>query len=332
MDNFVGGGYTVEEQMRYFAAEQEKKALRRAAWAVCVPGMVFFFVTLFWSQIVLSVCAELGLDKNSVLETLRNPAVLQIIQVCLSLLLLTVPFVICAKIAGFNISSGAGLIKPQSENNFAYFLFGLGFCSFANIAVSAAGRIFQSFGINYSAPKNEDPEGVFGFLLVVVSTAIVPALVEEFAFRGIVFGLLKPFGEAFAIIASAAVFGVLHGNFEQIPFAFLVGLILGFVRAKTNSLVICMLIHAANNFIATLISYSSFAPAALVNILYTVYIMLALTLSVLSVAYLKGKNAFALKKADTVNTLKKTYFNFFLSPAFIIFFLLFMQRAVEYIF
>ena len=45
---------------------------------------------------------------------------------------------------------------------------------------------------------------------------------------------------------SALLFGVFHGNLVQIPFAFLVGLVLGYVAAE-YSLGWCILLHWINN-------------------------------------------------------------------------------------
>lgn len=331
MDNYSDNSY-YEEQYKSFALLKEKAAISRAAWAIAIPAVVFFLVTQFWSSIVAFVGQSFGFDKSQIAAFVNEPARLQIVQVALSLLLLTVPFVICAKIAGAGISDITVLKKPKSENNFAYLLFGIGFCAFANVAVSAAARLFESFGFNYSVPAAKHPEGVFGFLLMVLSTAIVPALVEEFAYRGIVFGLLKPFGEVFAIFASSVAFGVLHGNFEQMPFAFLVGLVLGLIRVKTDSILICMAVHAINNLVAVLLEYSTSLPRAIANITYTVYIMLALTLTILGVAFLKRNDNFKFNSPDTVNPTKKIYFTFFFSPATIVFFALFIFRAVMYIF
>ena len=331
MDNFVNTAIG-DQTALYYASQSEKRAVRRAAWAVTVPGIVFFIVNIFLGEIIFLTAKRFGVTPQEIKEFLSDPAILQILSVILSITLLTVPFIICAKIMGEKISSLVPLTGPESDNNFAFFLFGVGFCAFANIAVSAAGRIFQSFGIDYSVSQPEDPEGIFGFLLVIISTAVVPALVEEFAYRGIVLGLLKPFGEAFAIFGSAAAFGLLHGNFEQIPFAFLVGLVLGFVRVKTGSILICMAIHATNNLIAVLSSYSSALPTAAVNLAYTLYIVAALTLAVLGVAFLKQKNSFELATANTVNPTKRIYTDFFFSPAFIIFTLLFLFKAVLYMF
>jgi membrane protease YdiL (CAAX protease family) len=50
-------------------------------------------------------------------------------------------------------------------------------------------------------------------------------IAEELLFRGIVLRTLRPWGKQAAILISALVFGLFHGNVVQIPFAFAVGVI-----------------------------------------------------------------------------------------------------------
>ena len=77
---------------------------------------------------------------------------------------------------------------------------------------------------------------------------ILAPVTEEILFRGLVLRKLMPFGKRFAIFCSAVTFGLFHGNLVQAPFAFLVGLVLGYVAAKYN---ICwaMLLHMINNLV-----------------------------------------------------------------------------------
>ncbi len=94
-----------------------------------------------------------------------------------------------------------------------------------------------------------------GFLVSVVSTAVMPALAEEFAIRGVIMQPLRRYGDRFAIVISAAVFSLIHGNFEQIPFAFVVGLALGYVVIRTGSLWTGVVLHFINNFWAVCSEY-----------------------------------------------------------------------------
>lgn len=318
-----------EEAQANLAETAEKKKLLRAAIAVTGPCFVFFLVTEFYRQIVLFIGSSLGFSQEQTLTFLRDPYVLQTVQIAMSLIVIALPFAVCAKIYGFNISRFAALKRPKNGTRLPYFLFGVGFCAFANIAVTAAGRVFERFGFKDTGVKDVNPDGVWGLLLSITATAIVPALVEEFAFRGIVQGILLPFGEAFSVFASAAVFGMVHGNFEQIPFAFLVGLVVGFIRVKTGSIAVCMAVHAANNLIAVLASYPGVLPVAISNIIYTVYVLLALTLSILGVTLIKGEGKFSFSEHSGALSAKKRYVGFFFSFPFLAVFMVYLFRAVS---
>ena len=73
-------------------------------------------------------------------------------------------------------------------------------------------------------------------------------LFEEILFRGFVLRSLEPYGRKFAILGSAFLFGMFHGNILQTPFAFVVGLILGYVTVE-YSIAWAMLLHTINNLI-----------------------------------------------------------------------------------
>ena len=323
--------FDYEPQRKVLIEYTEKSALRRAVWGIALPCILFFFATRFWWRLALYVFNIFGISEQTAIKIFTEPAVSQIASIVLSLVLLILPFSLSCIIAGGKVSYCLALIKPKKNTALPYFLFGLGFCSFSNIAVSFAGRIFENFGFRSVVPENEDPSGLFGFLLVIISTVIVPAIAEEFAFRGVALSLLKPFGEGFAIIGSAAAFALLHGNFDQMFFAFLVGLVLGYIRIKTGSILICMCTHAANNLIAVVLSYFTDYPRYITEFAYTIYIVLALTLSVLGLALLKGKDNFSFKEYDGFMPKPKIYRRYFFSAGMIIVALLYVFRAFSYV-
>jgi sodium transport system permease protein len=90
--------------------------------------------------------------------------------------------------------------------------------------------------------------------LLMVALGIVPGICEEYFFRGMLFGALRKTLSAWgAICWAAAVFGLFHvvsGNAflpeRFIPSAFL-GLALGWVRWKSDSVIPSMLMHVAHN-------------------------------------------------------------------------------------
>ena len=99
------------------------------------------------------------------------------------------------------------------------------------------------------------PESFVGVVLYFVSVAILPALIEEWAFRGVVLRALLPYGRTFAVFFSSALFGLMHLDPAQSVFAFTFALVLAFVYASTGSLWMCVFLHAVNNAISFLAGY-----------------------------------------------------------------------------
>ncbi len=84
-----------------------------------------------------------------------------------------------------------------------------------------------------------------GFLAI----AVVGPICEEFVFRESILGysLRKEARPWQAVGFSSLLFGLVHMNPAQIPFAFFVGLMLGYVYLRTGNIVLSSLIHIINN-------------------------------------------------------------------------------------
>lgn len=90
----------------------------------------------------------------------------------------------------------------------------------------------------------------------VLTIAIIAPLAEEVCFRGAIQQYLHKNGATpmRAIFVSSVLFAVMHMNPAQIPFAFVVGLILGVFYWKTGSLILPCVIHMVNNGAACYLS------------------------------------------------------------------------------
>ena len=86
----------------------------------------------------------------------------------------------------------------------------------------------------------------------IIAIAVVGPVVEELVFREAILGHLLRGGvdKWSAIIVSALLFGVVHGNPIQIPFAIAVGLIFGLIYYRMRNVVLTSIIHIVNNSIA----------------------------------------------------------------------------------
>lgn len=126
-------------------------------------------------------------------------------------------------------------------------LIGFGGCLIANFITSFLVAFAEGFGIYSTYSALQYPSSTFDVVMIFIGSALVPPLIEEFALRGVLMQSMRKYGNLFAIITSAFVFGVFHGNAVQIPFAFLCGLVIGYAVMATESLWTGVIIHALMN-------------------------------------------------------------------------------------
>ena len=87
--------------------------------------------------------------------------------------------------------------------------------------------------------------------LSLIFIIIIAPFIEEILFRGIVQKPLEKYGKLFAITISSILFAIYHGNLIQGIYAFLCGMLLGFV-ASEYSIKYSLILHTFNNLISTI--------------------------------------------------------------------------------
>lgn len=81
---------------------------------------------------------------------------------------------------------------------------------------------------------------------------------EELLYRGFVLRYLQPYGNTFAILFAAILFGLMHGNITQLPMALLCGVLFGYL-ALAYSLRTSMIVHTLTNLVAETVNWLSTA-------------------------------------------------------------------------
>jgi membrane protease YdiL (CAAX protease family) len=105
-------------------------------------------------------------------------------------------------------------------------------------------------------PDEWDPSRAAPFVAFFLAVTLLAPLVEELTYRGLGFSLLQPYGVALAVIATGVLFGLTHGLLIGLPVLAFFGIVVGWLRAKTDSVYPGMILHAAFNAIALSISVS----------------------------------------------------------------------------
>lgn len=120
--------------------------------------------------------------------------------------------------------------------------------------------LFNQFGMSLMEMM-ESASGSTDSLSMFLYVGLGAPISEEILFRGLLLRSMEPYGKKFAIFASALLFGLYHGNIIQIPFAFCVGLVLGYVTVEYN-IGWAVVLHMFNNLILsdTMIRLTSYLP------------------------------------------------------------------------
>lgn len=320
---------------------KERSRLRRyslsAGLMVVVSSMLFALISYSLVWFIKSLGTSLYFPKG--IDTVPN----DIISGITSLTAFLITGLVFLKVNQSSLSEALPFNKVRPLKFFTLIVIGFSVCMFSNVLTSAFMEVVKSFGLNpmsYHASPDQTINSPIEIILALLSTAVIPAVSEEFVFRGVMLSSLRKFGDGFAVLATALLFGFMHGNLVQIPFAFIVGLVLGFVTVSTNSMLPAMLIHALNNSYSVLndILYQNYKDYGMTSegvyliLLSIIVIFLILAIIMTIILSKKDKEFLKLKAYDGPLTKKEINRGFYLFPTVIIAFAyMTIEAAVKYL-
>lgn len=264
-------------------------------------GLGFFVFAYFATMIAASTAFSYMFVTTG--TTSMDMVSMLFINIFVSVFSAFIPGLFYFLVSGRSVSETIKTSYVRQNELWALVFIGMSVAMISNIATNIIQTNFSFFGIENSVNMSENVTNPLEIILCIVSTAIVPAFAEEFAFRGIFMGTLRKFGDTFAIIISAIVFGAMHRNISQIPFAFLLGLVLAYVDCKTNSIIPSIIIHFLNNCYAVtlnILQSMKIFNDRVFMIIYFVLIAAFSILGLLSFFYLikKDKNYFRITEKN----------------------------------
>lgn len=119
------------------------------------------------------------------------------------------------------------------------------------VVLNAVSMLFSNSG---TASVAEMMQGQ-SLILNILFMALLPACVEEFMFRGILFQTYRRSRMLPAILLSAFLFGCMHMNLNQFVYAFALGVYLAFLVEATGSIFSSMLAHFTLNFTSVVMTF-----------------------------------------------------------------------------
>lgn len=292
--------------------------------------------------IVLSALVTVGLLALAAAATgitgipyLSNEAVSWAINIIVYVLSLAVPFGIYMLCIKMPLKVALPFRKCPTDLTFGGIAVGLGMGIVASYATSYLETALGIFGIGITMPDVGIPVTAVGKILYALNMTLIAAFTEEMVFRGVVMQSLRRFGDMFALITSSLIFGIFHLNLIQMPYAFLLGLCIGYFVLRTGSLWPGVLIHFANNAIATVLTmiepYMTENAYLILNMAYSLFAVV-LGLLALLVLVLRHRDMFKFAQSGCVLSPGKRTRYFLTAPAIIIAFIIAVLLTGEYVY
>lgn len=114
----------------------------------------------------------------------------------------------------------------------------------------------MAFSTNVIAGTMEGITGMLPYVAGISLMALLPAVVEETTFRGVLLNSFHRDSNPWpAILFSALCFGCMHMNFNQIAYALILGILMGILLEASGSILSTMLLHFLFNATSTSLMY-----------------------------------------------------------------------------
>ena len=181
-------------------------------------------------------------------------------------------------------------------------------------------RLVALIGYDTSAATSIMPSTPGELAATLILVALLPAIAEEYVFRGCVARAFARKGYVFAVFMSALLFAIMHGSPLQLVHQFLIGVVCAVLFFATRSLWPPIILHFLNNAIALVLGYvqnrgSAFAVTEAWQYVVMCVVGVAATIGLLiAVIYLCKARAAkvdpesgAAKREDMERTLRSLY-------------------------
>lgn len=141
----------------------------------------------------------------------------------------------------------------------------------------------------------------WGFVGVFLVVAVLPAILEEMIFRGLLLKGLRGFGTTGAVLICGALFALYHQNPAQTIYQFCCGAAFALVAVKSGSILPTVLSHFINNaliLVLTNLGISSFSTPVFVTVVVVCSVCLITSLIYLIFIDRRGACTQRTKKTD----------------------------------
>lgn len=207
--------------------------------------------TLAAPLLVVVIYTLLLLSRYIPVESLVLKDNLYLSMIIIQLMIFILPGIFYCKLRGKVVTDNLRL-KTVSPNKIWFVFSCFGVLVFGGTLINTATyHIFKGAG-QYSLYDTYVPAAAnwTDIVYVIIAFAVIPAITEEFIFRGVILSEYSDYGVGIAIVVSAMMFSMLHFNLNQFFIYLYCGIVVAYVVYVTGSLFAAILLHMLNNVYA----------------------------------------------------------------------------------
>ena len=245
-------------------------------WRVAYPLLIWFGISIMVESVFMIIPAVQAFSEPDVFHSfeLTDRALEYVLDWTLenSLLITLVSDAIAAVVLFmFCLLDGRGKEKNSPLKSFTVkkplafivcLCTAVASCILFEVVLSFIVSVVTTFGgTTESFDEVSDIISNSGMLMQVITVVVVGPICEEMLMRAVIYRRMRTcHGFWFSAIASAAIFGVIHGNWVQFVYAFIVGFIIAYVYEMTGNLLMPIIFHMTINGISTLMGTEALGP------------------------------------------------------------------------
>ena len=209
---------------------------------------IAFGIVLLSLLFALIIGAGLVASLRVLLPNL-NSTNISLIAMLISTLLLCVPVIIYLRFTGLSIHKRLRLNRISLNTLLSIILISVGFIVIVDELDRIVYKLFGQPDFLQELVEQLQITSIRNGIFIVLTTVIAAPLVEEMLFRGYLQKVLEESWEDItkAILVTSLFFALVHFNPYWIVQIYLLGLVLGYLAWRTNSIIPGIILHGLNN-------------------------------------------------------------------------------------
>lgn len=172
-------------------------------------------------------------------------------EILVSQFVYALPAIVYLFVCGTSPAKALRIKKIKISNVFLLILFAY----LISPVISLINAISLIFSKNEIASTINGITENFPLIFAVLTVGLLPAILEESVYRGVLYNEYRKSNPKIAIFLSALLFGLLHQNLNQFSYAFALGLVFALVIEATDSIVSTMILHFFINSTSVVLNY-----------------------------------------------------------------------------